>query len=123
MNVMTCAVALAIAMAGAAYAADQGAMKPTPGSAQTMQQKSAIPVQKRAAAVTNRRSQDAAENKVTARLNEQQLAGNGPMTTPGSQQGMNPQNAQNPNNCSPGMKDCAPSAGGPAQTPGAGMPR
>lgn len=125
MKVMTCAVVLAMAMASAAYAADQGAMKSTPDSAQTMQQpRSAVPAKKHAATM-NTRSQNDAENKATAQLNEQQVARNGSMpATPGaSQPGLTPQNAQNPNNCSPGMRDCAPSADGPAQSPGAGMPR
>jgi hypothetical protein len=120
MKVLTCAVVMALATATAAYAADQGSTSPTkitPGSGQTMQQKSTAPAKQRAATATKpmgTRSQNQAENKITADLNQQQLTGSG--MTGMSRPGMIPQSAQNPNNCSPGMKDCAPSGDGPART-------
>jgi hypothetical protein len=127
MKVLTCAVVMALATATAAYAADQGTASPTkstPGSGQTMQQKSTAPAKQRAAAATKptrTHSQNQAEDKITAELNQQQLAGNGMAGT--SRPSMTPQSAQNPNNCSPSMKDCAPSADGPAQSGDAMTPR
>jgi hypothetical protein len=56
------------------------------------------------------RSQDQAENPITAQLNEQQLgqmnAGATPMKYSAGPQGTG--TLSNPNNCSPGMSGCAP---------------
>jgi hypothetical protein len=126
MKLVTYTAVVVLAMATAAFA-DSGSSTPTPltpANGPSMQ-KSAAAAPSHSGMTSNARSEDRAENPITAQLNEQQLkqlnSGAAPMRYSAGPQGTG--TLSNPNNCSPGMNGCAPDSAGPAKSNDADSPR
>lgn len=130
MKLATYTAVMVLAMATAAFA-DSGSSTPAPSNGPSPQQSAApaaAPATPHHAGMTSAmRHQDQVENRITAQLNERQLS---PMNAGNHSDSMQysagPQGTgtlSNPNNCSPGMKGCAPDAAASPKSNAADAPR